>query len=390
MNCHNATPHHGTPQACSQDCQACHGGFINNPGDGHYVPTYQPSLVTPWPSGKPNGDDSIVNTAGTSPGNCNFCHNTADGQTGIPGANLEMTWLNYVIPVYQNMQTHHGIDLPTHCAISPTPPDPVPCTWCHDTSAATGYAIRQCEACHGVLSLHNITADSNGDGNVMPGQETPGHSHTGAQWDCWGCHGNNGTILSAGAPYAGAAVPALHSIDHSTIVAGIDNTLTLAGINFINYVQNPLTGNYDIEVPSGVRLTDGSNNATDLVPAGITEDSIQVVIPSTVSPGNYQIAVAKGPNSSNPMNLAITPPVVITSAICSKDTFVLTISGSGFSENLTASDSGTGVEMDGETGTIISWSDSEITAQFTSCRQNATATVNTVFDSASASVTKEH
>ena len=381
LNCHDqtneATVHHLTQLADDQNCQACHGGLINNPLDGHYVPTYQPSLVTPWPSGKPNGDDSIVSSAGTSPGNCNYCHNTADGLPGAPGTNLEPTWLNTTIPVYQNMETHHGTGL----AVT----DSTRCTWCHDVNAGAGYAIRQCEACHGVTSLHNITADSNGDGNVMPGQETAGYSHTGAQSDCWGCHGNNGTILAM-APGAGAAIPGIHSVDYSAIESGTDSTITLAGINFTNYVQNPWTGNYDILVSSVIRLTDEDGNATDYQPTSITADSIEVVIPGTLSPGNYQITAAKGPNSGNPMNLTVTPNVTIDSAECSRRTKVLTVTGSGFGEYLSASDSGTSVEVRGETGNIVSWSDTEITAEFSSCRRNSTATVTSVFDSASADV----
>jgi len=164
MTCHNqsneASVHHLTTFAANQDCMACHGGLINNPGDGHYIPTYQPSLVTPWPSGKPNGDDSMTSSAGTHPGNCNYCHNTGDGLVGDPAKNLEDTWLGTVVPVYQNMETHHGTGL----AIV----DSTRCSWCHDVGAGTGEKIRQCEACHGVASLHNITSDSNGDGNVTP------------------------------------------------------------------------------------------------------------------------------------------------------------------------------------------------------------------------------
>jgi hypothetical protein len=383
LNCHDqnneATVHHLTQLAADQNCQACHGSLINNPLDGHYVPTYQPSLVTPWPSGKPNGDDSIVSSAGTSPGNCNFCHNTADGLAGDPNANLETTWIGTTVPVYQNMETHHGTGL----AIN----DSTRCAWCHDVNAGTGYAIRQCEACHGVTSLHNITADSNGDGNVMPGQEPAGYSHTGAQSDCWGCHGNNGVIMSM-APGAGAAIPALHTIDQSAIEAGADSTITLTGMNFTNYVQNPWTGNYDMLVSSVVRLTDEDGNATDYQPVSVDEGSIEVVIPGTVSPGNYQITAAKGPNLGNPMNLTVTPGASIDSASSSRRTNVLTITGSGFGEYLSASDSGTSVEMSGETGNVVSWSDTEITAEVSGCSRNATATVTTVFDSVSANVTR--
>ncbi|MEJ2691719.1 MAG: hypothetical protein P8166_01395 [Candidatus Thiodiazotropha sp.] len=383
INCHHqdaeATVHHKTTFAANQDCKACHGGLINNPGDGHYVPTYQPSLVTPWPSGKPNGDDSLVNSAGTSPGNCNFCHNTADGMNGDPNANLEDTWLGTVVPVYQNMETHHSTGLAVQ--------DPNACTWCHDTAAGTGYKVRQCEACHGVSTLHNIVGDGNADGNIMPGQEPGGYSHTGAQSDCWGCHGNNGTILSM-APGGGPGIPGIHSVDTSAIEAGTTSTLTLAGANFTNYIQNPWTGNFDMLVSSVLRVIDGAGNATDYVPSSQDASSMVVDLPDTLAPGNYQIVAAKGPSTSNPMNLTVTPAVSIDSASCSRRTKVLTVTGSGFGEYLDASDSGTSVVVDGETGSVTSWTDTEITADFSSCSNGATATVNTVFASDSASVTR--
>ncbi len=384
LNCHQqtaeATVHHLTQFAADQDCKACHGGLINNPGDGHYIPTYQPSLVTPWPSGKPNGDDTVpANSAGTYAGNCNFCHNTANGMAGAPGSNLEPSWIGGDVSVYQNMETHHGTGL--HLV------DPTRCSWCHDTAAGAGYAVRQCEACHGVSTLHNITSDSNGDGNVMPGTETAGYSHTGAQADCWGCHGNNGTVLAM-APQAGAAIPGIHSVDYSALEAGVDSTVTIAGVNFTNYVQNPWTGNYDILVSSALRLIDGAGNATDYVPTSVSADSMEVVIPGTLAPGNYQVVAAKGPSTSNPMNLTVTPAISIDTAVCSRRTNVLTVTGSGFGEYLSASDSGTGVTMNGDAGNVLTWSDTEITAEFTGCSRTATATVTTVYASASASVTR--
>jgi hypothetical protein len=218
----------------------------------------------------------------------------------------------------------------------------------------------------------------------MPGQEPAGYSHTGAQADCWGCHGNNGTLLSA--PGGAAAIPALYTLDKSAIEAGVDSTITLAGANLTNYVQNPWTGNYDMLIESVVRLTDELGNETDFVPSSITATSIEVVIPDTVGVGDYKITAVKGPNGGNPLSLVVTPGAVIDSAECSRSTKVLTISGSNFGEHLTAADSGTSVEMDGETGTVVSWADSEITAEFSRCSRNTTATVNTVFDSVSSSV----
>jgi hypothetical protein len=378
--CHNqtaeATVHHLTQLAADQDCQACHGDKIDNPGDGHYIPTYAPSIVTPWPSAKSNGDDSIVSSANTSPGNCNFCHNTADGLPGAPDSSLEDSPVG-TIPVYQNMETHHGTGL--------AETDSTRCTWCHDATAGPGYAIRQCEACHGVTSLHNITADGDGDGNVMPGQEPSGYSHTGSSDDCWGCHGSNGTALSM-APGSGPGIPTLHSIDNAAVKAGVSSTIALSGNNFTNHVLNPATGNYDILLNADVRLTDVDGNATDYVPVSVTEDSIEVEIPDTVAPGSYKVSATKGPKSSNPMYLTVTPGVTINKAYCSKSKDVLHVKGSGFGDYLRASNSGTNVEVNGEMGRVFKWTDTRIMARIDSCRNTTDVTVNSIYDSASSSV----
>lgn len=386
MNCHTqtqeATVHHLTPLAAAQKCNACHGGLINNPDDGHVIPTYQPSLVTPWPSGKPNGDDTVpANSAGKFPGNCNFCHNTSDGLAGQPpdaGVNLEPTWFGTIVSVYRNSETHHGTGL----ALT----DATRCAWCHDPTAPAGYAIRACERCHGIATLHNITSDTNGDG-VKPGAETPGYSHTGAQSDCWGCHGNNGKILTA--PGSGPGIPGLHAMSSSTVTGGVDTSITLSGMNFTNYVQNPMTGAFDMVLKSTVQLTDAAGVTTELIPTSITEGSIAVTLPATVAPGNYRITAKKGPSLGNPMNLAIAPRATVASSTCVQSTKVLTVTGSHFGQYLKASDSGTGVTMGGVTGTVISWTDTVIQARFPSCPSNATATVNTVFSSVSASVTRQ-
>jgi len=386
MTCHKqtneTTVHHLTSLADAQNCKACHGGLVSNPFDSHSIPTYQPSLVTPWPSGKPNGDNTTpANSAGTFAGNCNFCHNTHDGQPGQSadaGVNLEPTWLGTIVSVYQNHETHHGTGL----AVA----DTTRCAWCHDASGSPSYAIRTCERCHGVSALHNVMADTNGDG-VKPGAELPGSSHTGAQSDCWGCHGNNGIAMAA--PGGGPGIPSLHSISSSTITGGVDNSITLKGMNFTNYLQNPWTGAFDTLVNSVVQLTSATGVTSSFVPTTITETGLVVTVPATVAPGNYHITAKKGPSLGNPMNLAITPRATIASATCVGATRILTVTGSNFSQYLKASDSGTSVTMNGVSGTVISWTGTEIRARFPNCPSNATATVDTVFNSVSASVTAQ-
>jgi hypothetical protein len=396
MNCHRqtagATPHHLTAWAAARNCKACHGGVINNFDDGHTIPTYQPSLVTPWPSGKPNGDNTVpANSAGTFAGNCNFCHNTHDGQPGKPlidggSVSIEPSWLQkpdgggpVIVSVYQNAETHHSTGL----AIV----DSTRCAWCHDMAAPAGYAVRRCEECHGIATLHNITKDTNGDG-VKPGAELPGYSHTGAQSDCWGCHGNNGVIMAA--PGGGPGIPALYSVSASTIAAGSTTPITLTGINFTNYIENPMTGTFDILVGSNVKLTDSAGIVSILTPTSITETSMTVSLPVTIAPGSYQITATKGPSDGNPLNIAVTPVTAITNATCVKATKTLTINGARFGQYLVATDSGTSVTMNGVKGTVTSWTDTQIKARFPSCpTKAATATVDTIFDAVSASVIRK-
>ena len=49
LACHNAgSPHHTVQDAVELHCTACHGDFVDDYDDGHYIPTYDPSLVTPY------------------------------------------------------------------------------------------------------------------------------------------------------------------------------------------------------------------------------------------------------------------------------------------------------------------------------------------------------
>ncbi len=136
--------------------------------DGHYIPSYSPSLVTPTRSG---GDGEPPNSLGNGAGACNYCHDAYG-----------------LSPILSNMELHHGTGLGS---------DETKCAWCHDISGPIDYQIRECEGCHGPGSLHNIQADSpNADnfGTIVIGGEDAGYGHVGrdagpGDSDCWGCHG---------------------------------------------------------------------------------------------------------------------------------------------------------------------------------------------------------
>lgn len=172
FQCHSqvagqASVHHLGQAAQDGDCASCHGDLVQNRTDGHYIPTYNATMVTPRPS-----DGTGVNGKGA----CDYCHSWGnDFGTG----NL----------VYANKETHHNTGLGQ---------DSSKCTWCHDSQAGTGLKIRACEQCHAPQSMHNIQVDTNNDGKIVPGGELPYQGHIGNNEDCLGCHGGAADQISIG------------------------------------------------------------------------------------------------------------------------------------------------------------------------------------------------
>ncbi|WP_432821493.1 hypothetical protein [Trichloromonas sp.] len=453
MQVGGVTVHHATTLAQTGDCEACHN-LVENPtdtfttmaadpanaGDAHYVPNYRPSMVTPWPSAKPNGDTTNINApavyngatliyGGKEAGNCNFCHD----------ANLETGTLENGVLVFTNAQTHHstGLFVPTDIG------DPNgKCTWCHNTQdpapPAMGgtqfantpmYRIRACERCHSVATLHNIQVNSMATGMVprniysgpgvigtemvdnatviVPGLEDAGYGHIGAQWDCWGCHGSDG--VEQAAPAGGPAIPFISGVDKSRLPAGTATQITLRGSAFTNLVEDPMFGGFR-GYECQVLLTDAAGAETLLTPDSIANDSLTVTIPAKAA-GNYTLVAKKFLMLSNPINLAITPVVSISDAACVGGT--TTITGGGFtaydgfgavtkvSSLVTTTtttreivgynkkgrpiyEDVTKTVTDTVAGDVSSWTDSEIVAEFPAC--GTKVEVAAVFGSASANV----
>ena len=316
-------------------------------------------MVTPWPSKKPNGDSSTVNSRGTQAGNCNFCHDS-----GIHTDGREIVY---------NLLSHHGAGYFQGYLGSG------PCFWCHiDEGLEEAQKIRKCEGCHGIQSLHNIQVDSNAPANIgtiVPGQEYPYYGHIGSNDDCWGCHGFSSS--SAAAPYSGPVVPYVADVSASSLTAGVSSTITVSGSAFTNIVQGP-TG--PIELKSNVVLTAANSSTTTITPIITTESSMDVTIPGTLAAGNYDLRAVKGPKASNLFVVSVKPTVVINSATCSSG--VVTITGSGFSEYVNAVNSGTSVRLlGGSTCTVNSWSDTQIKANCGTC--SGTVEVDSVFGTAS-------
>ncbi len=363
--------HHRSSVAAIQslECGFCHGSLVNNVFDGHYVPTYDPSLVTPWTSGKPDGGDP-PNSRGTLAGNCNYCHDSsAPGDVG---------------PILINHDTHHGTGL-TGLSLPDGPWGPAGsrgCLLCHPGIGPGGdaYDIRTCERCHGVESLHNIQVDTDGNG-IDPGNELAYYGHIGNQDDCWGCHGF--ASAASVAPYSGPVVPYVYDSDVSVMTAGTGAAVTLSGAAFTNLVEGPQG---PMEVQSSGLLTAPDGSDTSLAPQSVSEDEMVVSVPGTLTSGKHYLRAAKATQVSNPTVLAVKPEVTISGASCDNGT--VTVTGSGFSSYVDATDSGTAVTSSiagsAEKGTVVSWSDSRIVADFPACGD--TVEVSSVFGSASTSL----
>ncbi len=222
--CHSGSnPHHPIPPAVSSDCKVCHGSVVDSVTDGHYIPTYPLSLVTPSASG---GDGLPLNSRGNGAGACNYCH---DGD--YPGTGV----------ILNNHDLHHRLLTGTNC------------TWCHDSDRGT--RMRICEGCHGPTSLHNIQADSPKAGNlgtIVVGGEDAGYGHVGrdagpADSDCWGCHGF-GFAAMAPAASASGPMPVAGSTLYETDCRGC-HTSGVPNRHHVLYGQGPIPAGSVVPYP---------------------------------------------------------------------------------------------------------------------------------------------
>ena len=350
------------------DCTPCHGTLVDDIGDGHAIPTYDPSLVTPSPSG---GDAEPFNSRGNGAGACDYCHDSGiDTETGVQ--------------VFSNDDTHHntGVFLSETGVINGDT-----CLWCHRIApppAPDEYNIRTCEGCHGYVSLHSIAIDSDTgclfgdpadpDCEVIVGGEEPGYSHVGNDDDCWGCHGFIRDFTSASSSGSGLPVtPHIKSSDVLVMTAGTDTEVTITGSAFTNF-----SGNF--QWTSDVVLTSSDGSSLTLTPESITQGSLTVTIPGTTPPGNYNLQAVKGDAASNPVVISIKPEVVITHVFCFRPLGIIFIAGAGFGERIEGTDNYINLEVDDRRLKILSWTDKIIWA-FGSKRRG-TITVNALFGSA--------
>ena len=362
--CHTQVPgeasvHHltGTAQGTDSpigdtdkgDCTPCHGDLVDDIGDGHAIRSYEPSTVTPSPSG---GEGQPLNGYGNGSGACDYCHDYGtDTDSGVE--------------VFSNADTHHntGIFLSETGVTNDTT-----CTWCHNMSLPSEYAIRTCEGCHGFESLHNIALDSNDpDTELIVGTENPGYSHVGSGDDCWGCHG----FASSSAAGTNSITPFISSVSPMAIPAGSNASVTLTGQAFTNVAGST-------EYISDVSLTAADGSSVTLTPDIISQGAMTVTIPGSIATGNYNVQAVKGDVASNPVVLSIKPEVEIADVICSEG--ILTITGSGFADAPPeGAEEYINVEVDGVPVEIISWTDTGIEVAVSNC--SGTVTVNALYGS---------
>lgn len=350
--CHTSQAHHKTPAAIAHDCVSCHGDLVDNPADGHYVPSYPMSDVTPDTS---DGDGLPLNQRGNGAGACDYCHD----DDGFAPATIRT-----------NSDLHHATTYAMDGALD--------CLVCHEI--LDPLSIRTCEKCHGPDSLHNIQADSpNGDnlGIVVIGGEDAGYGHVGrdvgpGDSDCWGCHGFSISTTSG----TGPTVPVVHSASISSMRTGTGASMKLAGASFVNMASGQL---YE----SRIVLTSAEGLEQTVTPELILDEGTLVVtIPASIQPGNYRIRAIKGEFLSNPTSLTVLPKVTVTGVNVNG---LVTIKGRGFGGY--AIGSGTSVmgkvqnSRSGRWRTIeaaiVTWTDSEIVARFRETPQ--TLTIHSIF-----------
>lgn len=353
LNCHTTSPHHITTAALQRDCQHCHGSLIDNPLDGHYVPTYGISSVTPLPDGRTVAVPGTTQTAIVQ--GCEACHQAAPAATPKP--------------IFSNADTHHGTGIGQ--------PGQGDCTWCH--SVTSSITIRQCESCHGVKSLHNIQADTPAAanlGSIVPGAENLGYGHIGNNWDCQGCHwswyGNS-------SPFTAATVPFVSGTNGLVANVGQETTLTLNGSSFTN-----IGGDGSTVYNPTVTITNGSTSIT-LQPFSVTESEIKVLVPA-LQEGVYDLKVVKDGVQSNLVKLTAAPKAQFKAAVLGSKTNV-TITGQNFGIAPPAEyNSGMGVFVGDKPARIVSWSPSKIVADSRDFKAGATVVVKTLFGSASGTI----
>ncbi len=369
MDCHNATafwgdsigahignftrPHHNTTYAQLRNCKFCHGASVDDYNDGHYIPQYNTSEVTPSALYK-----VFNSTSGRVWGGCLACH-AQDTTNSPPIFFTEVLCGTAQCPVngkYPFAPVADGINNVHHNEIlGITGGSSVgdQCLWCH-TNIKNVFDIRGCETCHSVRAIHNIQVDfANtstliGYGHIGSNNPSDPENHS---WDCKGCHAwyDAGDVN----PFAGAIVPEVQLVTPTVFYENTPTVITLTGTNFVQ-TNDTTVVNID--------------DTTNLTPKTISNG--QIIVTVNLPAGNHYIKVVKTdpaenvPKPSAIKSLTVVGKVTINSAMLKSG--VITIKGSGFgtkpatNAQLYVSVNHAGNQI--ASSSIDAWKDNEITA----------------------------
>ncbi len=345
---------------------------------------------------------------GRRTGNCEHCHFAGEN----PGNSVQPNTGSAHNYIATNMTNHHstGIGQPGTGSVHT-------CNLCHTPQDPPDYAIRGCELCHAISTLHSIEYDAEGDG-IIPGLEKPFMGHVGNDLNCRGCHLNfrsgiaqesgntnsrafdsqGGKISIFGSlPGYNSPVPDIESLSTTFGIEGKETDLTITGSGFFASVEIGM-GLIKEAIPH-VELIDSKGNVSEFIldRSDVTETVINVTIPATMPPDIYDLYVVKGKRYTElngqrdySQQTAVTPflikpSVKIDSVICNDG--LITIDGTGFGNMVTTDRYGrsgyieshdkTGVSADGENCIIDSWSSDKIIAK---CNTNAdNITINSIY-----------
>lgn len=431
-DCHNSTPfwadsiganvgnlsrpHHfntsydnagiGNP-ASARQCNVCHGSFVSNYNDNHYIPSYATTvMITPYAKWKATNfsqpltmllyaSDSLTVT-NKEWGGCESCH------LGTVNTSIVASGAYTGTPIDPNHDTHHQEILDGNVTVNGTVlslggrTPGATCSWCHvilpgQTAHGGVYLFNLtntynlvngspevvvddlevrnstieamdaangsfepgttnvtingtgCEKCHDVATLHNIQYNY-----VQNGPQGLGHINNNT--DCSGCHD---AWLPTNSWGPTPTVPSVTAVSPAAILAGAQTTLTITGYDFVN------------DVYTSVVSIDGAT----YTPSSITANQIVVSIPALTA-GSHQLQIVKnGDIRSKLLVLDAVPPTTIASAtmVSSRQGITLTLKGNGFGATKPTSTLSVSVFHNGNliaSTTLQKWSDTTVVAKF--------------------------
>jgi hypothetical protein len=336
--------------AADRHCKTCHGdGYLDNYDDGHAVPTYNTSMVTPLADFKINstvgngkefggcaachdvgteGTVSVFNnhdthhyeTTSMLGRQCNYCHVSFGARaeptpdySPDPSASPLRVWLNASYPSYTSMfnwdTSMRHVEFRNNTIM----------TWMNDPINGTG-----CEKCHSVRDLHNIETGAPGLGldqaQVLAAQ-LPGYGHIGNNSDCNGCH--QGWAGATDNPFPGPKAMVINSITPGVLTADVATDLTIVGDGF---VEDPYTTTLLIDdSPVAATITAGQIVASVNLPVGVHS----VVVKKDVATTTLTTVIAVKPGTISSAQLEGTTLTVNGAGLGADQTVVVIVKSDG-------------------------------------------------------------